>query len=146
MGGLERLLAGVARLAGASLVFLLAGCHQQPIAAVPAADASTSIARPVPPVVASRKVSGPDAAADNTPDLIEVVGTPPQLAKLPAVGGFSISDHGQMPLADGRWRIRGYAAVRDTPVVLARIRGLGLKATVPMSVAERKLRMQPAPP
>lgn len=53
--------------------------------------------------------------------------------KQPAVGGFSISDHGQMPLARGRWRIRGYAAGSDTrlyysapapPAVARKFRGL----------------------
>ena len=86
-----------------------------------------------------------DGDDDNLSDYIEIVGTAPQLMMLPSVGKLLISDHGQTPLAHGRWRVSGYAAVKDTPDVLARIRALGMKATVPMSVAERKRRMQPAP-
>jgi len=76
---------------------------------------------------------------------IEIVGTAPQLTKLPSVGKINISDHGETPLARGRWRVSAYVAVKDTPGVLKEIRALGMKATVPLSVAERKRRMQPSP-
>jgi hypothetical protein len=56
-----------------------------------------------------------------------------------------ISDHGQIPIGRGRWKVSGYCAVNNTPDVLKRIRALGIKATVPLSVDERKRRMQPAP-
>ena len=85
------------------------------------------------------------AAEDNTPDLIEVTGTAERLMRLPMVHNLLISDHGQMPLGRDRWRITGYCAVKNTPEVLKRIRALGLSATVPLSVAERKRNMQPAP-
>jgi hypothetical protein len=65
--------------------------------------------------------------------------------KLPSVGKLRISDHGQAQLAHGRWRILPYVSVNDTSEVLAKIRALGLKASVPRSVAERELDMQPAP-
>jgi hypothetical protein len=78
-------------------------------------------------------------------NLIEITGTASQLMLLPGVKGLLISDHGQMPLGRERWKISGYCAVKDTADVLRRIRTLGLKARVPLSVAERERNMQPAP-
>jgi hypothetical protein len=86
-----------------------------------------------------------DAADDDTPDLIEITGTAERLMHLPMVRNLLINDHGQMPLGRDRWRITGYCAVKDTPDVLKRIRALGLTATVPLSVAERRRSMQPVP-
>lgn len=134
-------------LAGLSAVVFQAACGQHHIQALP-----SDVSNPVALQAATAYDAGDNASGrhadgddDNLSDYIEIVGTAPQLMMLPSVGKLLISDHGQTPLAHGRWRVSGYAAVKDTPDVLAKIRALGMKATVPMSVTERKRRMQPSP-
>jgi len=89
--------------------------------------------------------AGDPGGGDNEPDLIEVTGTPELLMKLPLAGKFTLLDHGQTELDDGRWKIFVRAGVSDTPAVLAAIQALGLEAVVPRSVAERERDMQPTP-
>jgi hypothetical protein len=130
-----------------TVAFVLAACRRHPIQASTREDGSDAVAQPAAPGEGGgQNVPAADADGDdNLPDLIEVVGTAPQLMMLPSVAKIIIEDHGQTPLARGRWKIFAHVAVRDTPAVLKEIRALGMKATVPLSVAQRKQRMQPAP-
>jgi len=130
-----------------TLATLLVACRPHHTTNPPGAGDSDAVARSVVPVDGGgRSTPRRDALVpDNTEDLVEVIGTAPQLMKLPSVGKLTISDHGQTQLAHGRWKIFGYVSVNDTPEVLAKIRALGMKASVPRSVAERERDMQPAP-
>jgi len=127
------------RIGWATLMFICLGCRPHPAAGPVSESVDGPAAR------SDGRVDVATAGEDDIPERIEITGTAERLMALPRVGGLLISDHGQMPIGRGRWKITGYCAVKDTPEVLIRIRELGLRATVPMSVAERKLRMQPAP-
>jgi hypothetical protein len=106
-----------------TFIILLAACRRHSLQVPPTGDVSNPVARSAAPADAGdRSMRGGDAASDdNLPDLIEIVGTAPQLMKLPAVGKLNISDHGQTPLARGRWKVFAYVAVKNTPGVLKEI-------------------------